>query len=207
MLFDIHIHTNLSPCSVLGTDTLLESAALAGIDGICVTDHQTMNIRHHLTEGRQENGLTVIFGMEYTTADGDFLIFGPYEELPKNMAADDLLIHVRNTGGVAVAAHPFRKIRPVSEHPIAAGLCPAMESVNGRNTVIENLQASQWRNRYHLVETGGSDAHSPAEVGRVVTRFETPIHNRQDLIDAIRDGRCRPEIPDRHDVYAPALNH
>lgn len=199
MIFDLHIHTTLSPCSVMGIDSLLDSAVLAGLDGICVTDHQTMAIRHHLTEGLQKNGLTVIFGMEYATDDGDFLIFGPYEDIQKDMDAVQLLTHVRNTGGAVVAAHPFRKERPVSEHLVADGLCPAMESVNGRNSTLENLQSSRWRSKYQLVETGGSDAHSPVEIGRVVTRFDAPVHTRRDLIDAIRDGRCRPEIQDGHE--------
>jgi predicted metal-dependent phosphoesterase TrpH len=39
-----------------------------GLDGLCITDHNTLDVRHVLSEGVQENGLCVIFGMEYSTA-------------------------------------------------------------------------------------------------------------------------------------------
>ena len=75
MKFDIHVHTTLSPCSHLTVDDILSRAKDKGLDGVCITDHDTMAIRHHLSEGIQDNGLCLIFGMEYSSPDGDFLAF------------------------------------------------------------------------------------------------------------------------------------
>lgn len=197
MLFDIHVHTRLSPCSRMRIGELLEHARARGLDGICITDHNLMDVRHVLTEGLQANGLRVIFGMEYSTGQGDFLIFGPFEEMAPDLPADRLLRTVQQSGGIAVAAHPFRKARPVDEGLIQQGLCGAIETCNGRNTPLENGAAEQLRQRYELTACGGSDAHTVDELGACATRFLAPIQTRADLIQALKQGQCRPEVPAR----------
>ena len=42
---------------------------------------------------------------------------------------------------VAIAAHPCWKARPVSESIFQKGLCPVIETQNGRNAMVENLKA------------------------------------------------------------------
>ncbi len=195
MIFDMHVHTSLSPCSGMTADEAVGRAKELGLDGICITDHDTMDIRHTLSEGLQENGLCVIFGMEYSTSQGDFLVFGPFERLARNLPAHQLLQTVEQDGGVAVAAHPFRRKRPVNEKIIRDGLCGAIERFNGRNTFSENLAAERWRRCYDLIECGGSDAHTIGEVGTFATRFFVPIRTRSDLITALKESQCRPEIP------------
>ncbi len=194
MIFDLHTHTTLSSCSVLDFQEIIDLAIIIGLDGICITDHRTMDIRYHITEGRQSNGVVVIFGMEYDTPEGDFLIFGPYEHIPQGMTASDLLNHVIDTKGVAIAAHPFRKNRSVEEKLIQKKLCTVVESINGRNTDIENLKIDRWLGSYDLAEIGGSDAHTPYELGKIVTRFSMPVYSREDLIYVLRHGLCKPEL-------------
>lgn len=193
MKFDLHVHTSISPCSRLELDRILATAADRGLDGVCITDHDTMAARHHLREGIQDNGLYIIFGMEYATPHGDFLIFGPFEQLRSGLAAPDLLSHVERVGGVAIAAHPFRRTRPTSEYLINYGLCRIIEGINGRNSLEENEAVLGLAKRYSLTLVGGSDAHTPEELGRVVTSFSRPVSNRSELISALKTGRCRPE--------------
>lgn len=195
MLFDLHVHTALSPCSDMNIEEIVARARERGLDGVCITDHHTMDIRHQLTEGIQKNGLCVLFGMEYSTPEGDFLIFGPFEDLAPDLDADMLLSTVRDRGGVAVAAHPFRKARPANERLIRDGLCQGVECVNGRNTSHENSAVAEWIQRYRLTRCGGSDAHTLEELGTFATRFFVPVQSRADLIQALGQGLCRPEVP------------
>ena len=190
MLFDLHVHTDLSPCSRMAIRDILDRAKIRGLDGVCITDHDTMDIRYQLSEGVQENGICVLFGMEYTTAQGDFLLFGPFEDLPTKLPTDVLLKTVRNSGGVAVAAHPFRRHRSTAEKVIRSGLCRAVESLNGRNSMTENAAVDRWLARYDLVRCGGSDAHTPNEVGRFATRFFNPVLSCADLIRALKSSMC-----------------
>ena len=195
MIFDLHIHTTLSHCSRLDIQDAIVCAKERGLDGICITDHHTMDVRHSVSEGIQENGLYVFFGMEYTTSQGDFLLFGPFEHLPSRLPADLLLQTVELQGGIAVAAHPFRVQRPVDERLIHEGLCKAIESINGRNTPMENLAVDTWRRSYDLMtECGGSDAHSLDEVGRFATQFLAPVRSRNDLIRNLKHRLCRPVL-------------
>ena len=200
MIFDTHTHTNLSSCSVLDVHDMIRIACDIGLDGICITDHHTMDVRHQISEGLQSSGLIVIIGMEYETPDGDFLIFGPYEDLAPGMDAQKLLVHVKKTGGAAIAAHPSRPARPVSEYIIHDGLCRTVETINGRNSDIENLKVRKWQNSYQITATGGSDAHMGFEIGKIVTRFFHPISTRQHFIQAINAGKCQPEyLPQWHE--------
>lgn len=194
MIFETHLHTTLSSCSRLDVHEAIDRAKELGLDGICITDHDTMDVRRQISEGVQPNGLRVVFGQEYTTDQGDFLIFGPFEDLLPGLPAERLLRLVQRNGGVAVAAHPFRENRSANESLIRSGLVGAMESLNGRNTRRENQAADQWRRFYQPTELGGSDAHAWDEVGRYVTRFQTPINSRNDLIRAIKRGWCQPEV-------------
>jgi len=192
MVFDMHIHTTISSCSRIDVSELIETAGRIGLDGICITDHESMAIGRYITEGRQPNGLTVIIGMEYGTPQGDFLLFGPVESVPPHLSGPALLHYTRNAGGVAIAAHPCRKERPVRESIFQEGLCPVIETHNGRNTIVANLKAARRQADYRLIATAGSDAHRIAELGTFVTCFSVPVHSRKDLVQALEQGMCRP---------------
>jgi predicted metal-dependent phosphoesterase TrpH len=144
----------------------------------------------------QDDGLYVVIGMEYETAEGDFLVFGPSpvteEDLPPGLPARELLHRVERAGGAAVAAHPFRASRPVGGRIWGEGLCRVVEAHNGRNTDLENRRAEELAARRLLTATGGSDAHRLDELGRAVTRFEVPVRSPQELVWALLAGLCRP---------------
>jgi len=190
MVFDLHVHSSLSPCSRLSLDEILNKAKSRGLDGVCITDHDTMDARHLISEGLQANGLCVIIGQEYTTPQGDFLLFGPFELLPPGLSATRVLNHVRSTGGAAIAAHPFRLQRPVAEEIVSSGLCRIIEAINGRNTALENSQTATWLERYPVCSVGGSDAHTLDELGRVPVWIDMPILSRSDLIQALHTPAC-----------------
>lgn len=194
MKFDLHVHTTISSCSQLTLEQIVSSAAARGLDGVCITDHDSMAASGHISEGVQENGVCVIIGMEYSTNDGDFLLFGSFEDLAAGLSAAELLKHVEASGGVAVAAHPCRPGRATSESLIADGQCRIVESLNGRNQDRHNERVSEWENRYDVRQVGGSDAHTLEELGRMTTRFDQPIRSRADLIHALKSGRFAPVV-------------
>ena len=194
MILDVHVHTTHSSCSNLRIDEILSQARSRGLDGVCITDHDTMDIRREITEGFQENGLCVLIGMEYTTEDGDFLLFGPFEELQPGLDAGALLQIVAERQGVAVGAHPFREGRKLKESALKNGGCRIIEGLNGRNTEGENEKVKHLTRRYPLFQCGGSDAHHLEELGCTATAFSQVISNRQELIAALKRGDYRTSI-------------
>lgn len=194
MKFDLHVHSTLSACSQLTLGEILGNARSMGLDGVCITDHQTMAVTRSVTEGIQEDGLCVIAGMEYATPDGDFLIFGPFHGLAAGLSGRELLCQVDMAGGVAVAAHPFRAGRCINPEIIAQQHCRIIEEKNGRDNGAGQKRAAEWQALYKVGLAGGSDAHSLKELGRTVTIFEEPIRNRQDFIQALKGGRFQAAV-------------
>ena len=194
MLIDLHVHSRFSACSRLSLDEILDHAAGRGLDGVCITDHHSVQALEQITPGLQPNGLRLFVGQEYSSGQGDFLIFGPLTAFPQGLTAQALLASVAQTGGAAIAAHPFRPQCPTAEFVVRHKLCRIVESVNGRNSQEANQDVSQWLRRYDLVQCAGSDAHTLKELGRVKTRFHRPINSTADLVHALNNGLCAPHV-------------
>ena len=207
MLFDLHVHTDISPCSRLSLEDTVNIARSRGLDGICITDHDTMAVSGLMREGVQPNGLVVLFGMEYATPDGDLLLFGPYESLAPGLSAREVLDLVEHTRGAAVAAHPRRPGRSASDWIFREYPKVLVECLNGRTPRAANHKARAIAERHSLATVGGSDAHTPQELGRVGTLFTDPILSRDHLIDALRRGDCIPRLLDRSPQAFPASTY
>lgn len=188
MLFDMHIHTKFSPCSGFCLEQVLDRARQLGLDGVCITDHHSRAAARVVAEGPQADGLVVLVGQEYATDQGDFLVFGPLPELAPGMPAPQLLEMAAHAGGVAIGAHPFRQGRGLDPGLMAGGLLRFIESINGRNSAEDNNRANQWGRVNGLGLVGGSDAHTAAELGSVVTEFKHAISNQDDLVRALKSG-------------------
>ncbi|MGE4423407.1 MAG: PHP domain-containing protein [Pseudodesulfovibrio sp.] len=192
MLIDLHVHSTCSPCSILKPSEILANARSLGLDAVCITDHDTMSILTQCREGFQPDGLLVIVGMEYTTDQGDYLIFGNVRSIPMGLSAEVLLPAVRQRGGAAISAHPCRSWRPADPLIFERGLCTIAEAENGRNTDAENGLAQSLIADRNMTAVAGSDAHSLSELGRCPTRFTVPVNSAKDLIEALNQGQCRP---------------
>ncbi|MBI9078649.1 MAG: PHP domain-containing protein [Pseudodesulfovibrio sp.] len=192
MLIDLHVHSTHSSCSELLSMDILSEARSKGLDGVCITDHDSTQVLSQISEGFQSDGLLVLVGMEYTTSQGDFLVFGHVEALLMGLDAPELLASVRQMGGAAIAAHPYRGWRPTDISIFDQCLCSLVEVENGRNSRREDELASALAFKRSLTAVSGSDAHSLVELGRCPTRFTVPVTNRIDLVRALNQGCCEP---------------
>lgn len=190
MRFDLHVHTQLSPCSRLSLATILEKAKSRGLDGVCLTDHDAMDALRHVREGLQADGLCVIVGLEYATTEGDILLFGPFENLAPGLSAREVISLARAMGGAAVAAHPFRSWRPAGPGILGHEGLVAVEARNGRNRPEENAAAARFAADRGLSAVAGSDAHSLAELGRCPVDIEAEVRDRAGLVAVLLAGRC-----------------
>lgn len=196
MKFDMHVHSNISPCSNMSIDQILDQAGRVGLDGVCITDHDTMRLGESVSEGIQANGVCLIIGMEYSTPQGDFLIFGPFQDLPTGFSADTMLEIVEAKKGAAIAAHPFRKKRPADTMLMEQRLCGIAEGYNGRNSIEENLRADTLTS-FGTLLTAGSDAHRICEIGEATTTFRKRCLSSHDIIRCLHKGlfEISPDCP------------
>jgi hypothetical protein len=82
---DLHIHTCLSPCGELTMSprAVVDRARAAGLEIIAVTDHNTTENAAAVIQAARGTGLTVLPGMEMTTAEEVHILglFDPGTEL------------------------------------------------------------------------------------------------------------------------------
>jgi predicted metal-dependent phosphoesterase TrpH len=207
MLIDLHSHTRpLSWDSDLTPDDLIELTKRAGLDGICLSEHDAFWEPERVAELGRKHNFLVLPGVEINTEAGHVLCFGVDRYAYGMHRWPELAEHVRLAGGVMVAAHPYRRQMPwnqakVEDYEAAlnrAGAnplypaCAALEGLNGRGTEAENAFSAQIVERLAMPATAGSDAHAVPDIGRCATEFSDRIEGLAELIEALRAGRCRP---------------
>lgn len=197
MIIDTHVHeSKYSADSSISLEEIIHCAKEIGLDGVCITDHDTNELRKERGVSFKQDEVLVIVGAEILTFQGDILVFG-LEKLPNKMInASELLEMVKEVNGVAISAHPFRNnnrglgqhIREVSHQSIG------VEVLNGSTTSFGNLYAYALAMELNLGCFGASDAHVIQNLGKFATRFENTIRDEQDFIEAVKGRNFRPVV-------------
>jgi len=205
MILDLHVHTTVqSPCSVMSPDEVMVAARKAGLDGVCITEHNRIWEAEWAEALSRKYGLAVFRGMEVTTTGGDILVFGLEDEPEGIVSPARLRKKVDAAGAVAIAAHPFRGFLLFGFGALDMGLDDAilnptfgqvhgLEICNGRVTEEENNFARKVAQAMGLLGIGGSDAHEARSVGSCVTKFDDHIENERQLVEALLSGRFTAE--------------
>lgn len=187
MRYDLQVHTDASPCSSTPPEKVARAAERANLDGIVVTDHDTLANVARVRESAPEE-LAVISGCEVTTTQGHLLAIDVTEAPPQTDPLSVIDV-IHDQDGLAVLSHPFDTLRQFY-HTDLADLAAAVDGVETTNSrcVREsfNRQARAFAEHHGLAMTGGSDAHFPMEVGRASTAFEGSLR------EAIQEGRTAP---------------
>lgn len=206
MLLDMHMHIwPTSRDSHMTLEDAVDQAIKLGLDGICVTDHDSLEIREKAAEYSRKTGYPIFVGVEILTYQGDVVVFG-LDEVPEEMLhVGELLDLVEEREGAAIVAHPFRRnnrglgdgIKDVYER--LAGV----EVLNGNTPIELNIEADNLTRRLKVGRVGASDAHYKHEVGRYATKFSRKISSVEELITELREGKF---LPATYDEGAYHLN-
>ncbi len=207
MLIDLHTHTRpLSWDSYLTPDELVERTKAAGLDGLCLSEHDYFwKPEDVIALGKRHNFL-VLPAIEINTDDGHMLVYGLSKYVYGMHRSHELARHVEQAGGAMVAAHPYRNQMPwqtddpqryhealvrASRNP-AYQHCVALERINGRGTQKENAFSAALCDLMGMPGTAGTDSHARSDIGRCATYFERDIRTIEDLIEELKAGRFRP---------------
>jgi hypothetical protein len=174
--YDLQVHTDASPCSRAAPADVVDAAVSAGLDGIAITNHDTLE-GYQAASSHAPDKLTVIPGVEVTTTQGHLLALD-VQEVPPQRDPLTVIEHVHDQGGVAVLSHPFDRLRQyyTDDLDAIATHVDAVEVQNSRCLFPRyNRKAREFAATYDLAITGGSDAHFPMEVGRASTVCERPL--------------------------------
>jgi predicted metal-dependent phosphoesterase TrpH len=206
MLIDLHTHTKRYPWdSDLDPNELIERSKAAGLDGICLSEHDYFwDPEEVYALGRKHNYL-VLPAIEINTDDGHALCYGLTSYVYGMHRTPELAGHVQRASGVIVAPHPYRRQMPwkpndpddyqqavekASRNQLY-GFSAAMEKINGRGSEAENAFSARVIDYLGKPTTAGTDAHAIKDIGRCATEFDVRIETLEDLIEALRAGKCR----------------
>lgn len=200
MRIDLHVHTwPKSQCSKINPEDLVSEAIRIGLDGFCLTEHQSLWDPEEIARLAGDSGIKILRGNEITTAQGDVLVFGLYKDIRGIVTAAQLHGEVREAGGFSIAAHPFRgfkvfgfgqldmSIEQASKKKILQ-FVDAVEVKNGRVTAQENDVALNVSKRLGLLAAAGSDAHELEALGTWIMDFKADIQSENDLVQELRKG-------------------
>ena len=201
MRIDMHVHTNrYSACSTIEPEELIEEARRIGLDGLCLTEHDTLWPPDEIEELGRDSGLRIFQATEITTDHGHVLVFGCNENMGDVSTLDGLRSKVMRAAGLMFAAHPFRgsvrygltepqmSVEQACERPVFRGV-DGIEIANGMAWDSENDLARNVAERLDLIGIAGSDAHWLDELGHCVTIFERHIQTVQQMVDELRARR------------------
>ena len=194
MLIDIHMHeSRYSFDSFVSLEEIVAKSKYIGLDGICITDHESNQIKVEAAELSDKEEFPIIVGAEVLTQEGDILVFG-LDDLPKErVPAQNLIDLVNEAGGIAVAAHPFRNNgRGIGEGIRNLTGLAGIEVFNGSTKPENNFQAYSLALELEIPCLGGSDTHIIERVGKFVTSFPDWVRDAKDLIKAVKDGKVVP---------------
>jgi len=201
MRIDLHVHTApRSACSYLDPVELLREASRQKLDAICLTEHQVVWGLDEVDQLGRQAEVKIFRGNEYTTNQGDILVFGFYDDIKDLLTIEQLHEKVKAAGGFLIAAHPFRGFKTFGigqlQMTVEQGckrrvfeFVDAIEIGNGKLSDDENEMARKVAAKLGLPGTGGSDAHRVDEIGRWVTDFERHIETEDELLQELHAGR------------------
>ena len=182
---DLHTHTEGSPDSRNTLEEMTAAAAKKGIHALAVTDHNRCS---RIFEDTRINGVLLIPGVEYSTECGHLL--GLFLKKPCHAEGEETgrvkfsqaAAAIHEAGGLCVLAHPY-ELTQHTEEEISTSIrknAPLLDGIE-----IFNCRASKKRKNANelakkaaekleqpVLQTAGSDAHTPKEIGGAFVTVE-----------------------------------
>ena len=181
---DLHVHSLYSGDGAMPPEQIIAGARRVGLDGIAVTDHDT--IRGGIETNRlQPADLLVIVGAEIMTDQGEVVGLFLQEEI-RERTLERVVEEIRSQGGLVVIPHPFDTLRKSAFHISdgQASLTDAIEVFNSRCIFPSaNTMAAEYARAHGLSSVAGSDAHYASEIGHAGI-----VTDNKDVRTAIASG-------------------
>lgn len=189
MKLDLHVHTSASHDGSINPKEVVNQARRKGLDGIAITDHNTVDGFRAARESKEVDDFLLIPGIEVSTDKGHVLVLGTDRE-PDSRSFEDVLDFAKENDAVTVAAHPFSVFRESIEPELVERL-DAMEVLNGKTYSYFNEKAREFAEEKNMPQIASSDAHEKEGLGRIWTEVEGG--SQPEVLEKIKKGRCEPK--------------
>lgn len=173
MQIDLHIHSKYSPDSLLKPETIIKVAKKRGLNGVAITDHNTLKGGVEALKINKDPDFEIIVGSEIRTEYGDILGLFLNEEILDH-SFDNVVDEIKSQGGISVLAHPYRHYNTPEDIINRVDL---VEGFNARSKQFHNLKSIELTGKFDKSMTAGSDTHLYFEVGSGTVLVEGNIEN------------------------------
>jgi predicted metal-dependent phosphoesterase TrpH len=187
----MHSHTMWSGDSTTTPDEIADAVTAAGIDVLCITDHNAIKGAVDLVD---RLSCRVIVGEELRTHAGEIIGLFLGERVPVGLQPSDAARVIRGQGAIVYIPHPYDPMRRnISATALDAliddGLVDAIEVINAKTSLRSlNERAAATARTHELAAGAGSDAHVPDAIGAAYVEmpdFDGP----HDFLAKLRLGR------------------
>jgi predicted metal-dependent phosphoesterase TrpH len=168
VIIDFHVHSRYSFDSMLKPSKIIEVAKRRGLDGVAITDHETIKGGFYAKKINEDQNFVVIMGCEVNTEIGD--IIGLFlEEDIQSRNSIEVVREIKEQKGITVLPHPYRGHKLSKELVRSIDL---IEGFNSRSNKVENENGMALATKYNKPVVAGSDAHFASEIGLSRTYIE-----------------------------------
>ncbi len=159
--------------SVTEPNDIVDEARRAGLNVICVTDHNTITGAVKASVyAKKYDDIEVVIGEEVSTKDGEVLALFIEEEIPARLSVEETINKIRQQGGIVVAPHPFSLHCPAIGDRMSELDVDAVEVLNsGHIDGYANERAREFAQSGRWAQLGGSDSHILNTIGYAYTTF------------------------------------
>lgn len=178
MKADLHCHSHFSFDAWTKPEAFFRFARKKGLDAVAITDHNTTRGWNALQQAAKQSRVQLILGEEIKVYHegkkaGELLAWFLQEPVSAG-SLESVLDAVRAQDALVGIAHPFDQHRnPFIPLNAFAKRVDALETLNARCIFAsQNRQAALFAKKQGLSCTGGSDAHSPGEIGSAWTEAD-----------------------------------
>jgi predicted metal-dependent phosphoesterase TrpH len=196
---DIHVHSACGDGMATVAEILTYADRKTDLTVVAITDHDDLKGGYLAREvwAKGNHRVEVVAGMEVTTLQGHLLALFLEDPVPGLRPLQETLEAVHRQGGLCVIPHPLnwltrsighRTIMDVQRKRCSGVYFDGIQLANVAPGSRVKLSTAKRLNkeRYHLPEVGGSDAHFVQAVGSASTFFEG--ESAEDLRRAILAG-------------------
>lgn len=194
MLIDMHLHERTySTDSFLSLEEIVAIAKARGLDGVCITDHDSMGLRDYAAQYARKVDFPIFVGIEFFSLQGDITAWGLDACPDTRIDAQPFLDLVNAAGGFCVSCHPFRNNNRGLEDRLrqVKGL-HGVEVLNGSTSMEANRTALRYCRELGLKPIAASDAHVPKQVAKYVTWLPERVFTLEDFIAQLHASPTKP---------------
>ena len=193
VVIDFHVHSNYSPDSTLSPRKIIKTAKRKGLNGVAVTDHNTIEGGLEAFEiAKSEKDFIVIIGAEIRTNVGEVIGIFLSQEI-QSREFSRVISEIKKQGGLVILPHPYRTFPDIVPSQVVA----TVDIIEGFNARMKNdslnLKAQELAMKFRKPMVGGSDAHFAHEIGNGRTILANTPLQPDAIKKALLEGKAKIE--------------